>query len=123
MGLGHGLVNAVALVGEPTSTPFSIESALDAYVLDESEDRPPDGKWHPSSMFGCERKAIYQVRGVPEDGPISARLRRIFFLGTNFHQITQTRGNGSARPRGQEHQGCLPRGRHQGPAAEHRRPR
>ena len=41
-------------------------------------------------MFGCERKAIYQVRGVPEDGPISARLRRIFFLGTNFHQITQT---------------------------------
>ncbi len=70
--------------------PFSIESALDAYVLDESEDRPPDGKWHPSSMFACERKAIYQVRGVPEDEPISARLRRIFFLGTNFHQITQT---------------------------------
>jgi hypothetical protein len=74
-----------------TTTPpaFSVEQALDDHVALSEEPRLPDGKWHPSSLYGCPRKAVYEVRGVEPTNPVDARGKRVFRVGHILHNFVQ----------------------------------
>jgi len=67
----------------------SVEAVLDAHMLRTESVREPDGKWHPSSLFGCERQALYEVRGTPTSDARENKSRRILRLGTTVHEIVQ----------------------------------
>ena len=69
---------------------FSVETSLDRYVEAIAEPREPDGLWHPSSLGGCDRKALYEVRGTPKSNPPDARTRRVFRVGHLMHEFVQT---------------------------------
>ena len=62
---------------------------LDAHIRRIEKPRPPDGLWHPSSLFGCARQAVYEIRGVPQSDQRDGRSRRILRLGTTVHEIVQ----------------------------------
>lgn len=64
---------------------FTVTAALDAWIERQDEPRVPDGKWHPSGLWGCMRKAIYEIRGVPETDPRTPINRRVLFIGHQFH--------------------------------------
>ena len=68
---------------------FTVEAALDDHVAALEIPRLPDGKWHPSSIFGCDRKAIYEVRGTTPTNPPNAGSRRTFRIGHIFHSFLQ----------------------------------
>ena len=68
---------------------FSITEAVDNYISSVTEDREPDGKWHPSSMFGCTRQAIYQVRGITPTEATDAISKRRFYIGHRLHEAVQ----------------------------------
>ena len=69
---------------------FSVASALDAHVAATEDEREPDGCYHPSGLFSCERQAIYGVRGVPQTNPVDAQTKRVFRVGHELHRIVQT---------------------------------
>lgn len=70
---------------------FSVQAALDHHVAEIEEDRPADGRWHPSSLSSeCSRKAIYTFRGVEESDPADSRARRVFRVGHILHEFAQT---------------------------------
>lgn len=68
---------------------FSVEAALDAYVLSREEPRVFDGLWHASSISGCQRKAIYEMRQVEPTNPSTPKQRRVFFIGHRIHETMQ----------------------------------
>lgn len=68
---------------------FSVRAALDRYVAEKSPPRPPDGKYHPSGMFSCARKTIYELRGTQETDPRDERSHRVLFVGSRWHEIVQ----------------------------------
>lgn len=67
----------------------SVEAVLDAHIARTEKPRPPDGRWHPSSLFSCERQAVYEVRGTPPSDNRENKSRRILRLGTTVHEIVQ----------------------------------
>ena len=68
---------------------FSVADTLDQHILRTERPRPPDGLWHPSSLFSCMRQAIYEVRGVPASDPRTDKSRRILKMGSTVHEIVQ----------------------------------
>lgn len=68
---------------------FSVAGAIDRYVEANASIHPVDNLWHPSSVSGCERKAVYAVRGVEKSDPPGPQNMRVFFIGSRFHEITQ----------------------------------
>jgi len=68
---------------------FSAMAALDRYVEANASIREPDQKWHPSSIFACDRKAIYEYRGVEHSNPRTERSKRVLYIGTRWHEIVQ----------------------------------
>lgn len=71
------------------TTSFNVRSALDRYIGANQSIREPDGKWHPSGLFGCERQAIYDIRGTEPTDERDPRSKRILYTGTTFHEIVQ----------------------------------
>lgn len=69
---------------------FSVTASVDRYVSDQNEERLPDGHWHPSSLFGCERAGVYTFLGLPKSNPPGLRSLRIFRLGHLFHEFIQS---------------------------------
>lgn len=69
---------------------FSVASSLDRYVAAIETPREPDGLWHPSSLGGCDRKALYELLGVAKTNPPDARTRRVFRVGHLMHEFVQT---------------------------------
>lgn len=67
---------------------LSVAETLDAHVADLEEERLPDGQWHPSSLFGCERRAVYDFLGTEKE-PLDARTKRVFRMGHIFHELLQ----------------------------------
>lgn len=65
------------------------QQIVDDYVSSLEEERKPDGYWHPSSLFTCARRAVYEFLGV-EKPPVDARGKRIFRLGHILHEFIQT---------------------------------
>lgn len=78
-------------------TPFSVLSALNARVAAEFEEREPDGYWHPSSLFGCLRQAIYASRGTEITNPRDDRSRRVLRVGHQLHEFIQVAVNADPR--------------------------
>lgn len=68
---------------------FSVEESLDRYIAAVEKEREPDGFWHPSSISGCARQALYAFTGVPKSNPLSARTKRIFRVGHLLHEFIQ----------------------------------
>lgn len=66
-----------------------IEHALDAHVLANETSREHDGMWHPSSISGCARKAVYEMRQVQPTNPLTAKQKRVFFIGHLLHEKMQ----------------------------------
>ena len=77
-------------------TKFSVAEAVDAYIASVTEAREPDGKWHPSSMFGCVRQAIYHVRGTPITEDTDKITKRRFYIGHRLHEAVQRALEGAA---------------------------
>lgn len=69
--------------------PFSIKAALDKYIDSVTDEREPDGRWHPSSMFLCNRQAIYQVRGTERSEELDDASKRRFYIGHRLHEAVQ----------------------------------
>lgn len=68
---------------------FSVVDALDQHVASLETPREPDGTWHPSQIFGCPRKAIYEQRGTEPSDPLDDRTKRVFRVGHMFHEFVQ----------------------------------
>lgn len=68
---------------------FSVLSAIDRHVGALETERQPDGKWHPSSISGCARQAVYGFRGVPKSDERAAKSKRILRIGHILHQFAQ----------------------------------
>jgi hypothetical protein len=68
---------------------FTVTDAVNRYVESRQSLREPDGKWHPSSIFGCPREAVYSYRSTPETNPRDYRSKRTLWLGTQIHEIVQ----------------------------------
>lgn len=67
---------------------FSVATVLDSYVTELEEERLPDGFWHPSSLFGCARRAVYDYLGTPKP-PLDSRTKRVFRMGHIIHEFLQ----------------------------------
>lgn len=68
---------------------FTAATSVDNWIETVASIREPDGKWHPSSLFTCERQAVYEVRGTPPSNDKDNRNKRILHLGTTWHQVIQ----------------------------------
>ncbi len=68
---------------------FSVADALDGYVAALEEERLPDGFLHPSGLFGCARRAVYEFTGTPKSDPPDARAKRVFRVGNILHEFAQ----------------------------------
>jgi CRISPR/Cas system-associated exonuclease Cas4 (RecB family) len=68
---------------------FSVKDAVDLYIDSVAEEREPDGKLHPSSMFGCLRQVVYLLRGNVSSNPIDNASKRRFYIGHRLHEVVQ----------------------------------
>lgn len=68
---------------------FTFSQAINGYVARRESVREPDGKWHPSSLYGCPRQVIYGLRGTPETNPRDDRSKRTLWLGSRIHEWVQ----------------------------------
>lgn len=68
---------------------FSVAASLDRYVESLHEEREPDGYWHPSSISGCLRQALYAFRGTDITNPRDPRSKRILRIGHVVHEFVQ----------------------------------
>lgn len=83
-----------ARVPVTTSTTFVppanfLTDLIDEHIEALEEPREPDGKWHPSSYWGCDRKVIYEVRGVEQTNPADVVSKRRFRIGHILHEFVQ----------------------------------
>lgn len=62
---------------------------LDAHFEAIASVREPDGFFHPSSMTGCDRLAVYEKTGTPKSDEKSIRNIRIMANGTRMHAEIQ----------------------------------
>lgn len=62
---------------------------LDAHFEAIASVREPDGFFHPSSMSGCDRLAVYEKTGTPKSDAKSIRNVRIMANGTRMHAEIQ----------------------------------
>lgn len=65
------------------------QELVDSIWMERYEDRPPDGKLHPSSLSNCERQAVYNARGEAVTDPTEMRSIRIMGRGTQMHEEIQ----------------------------------
>jgi hypothetical protein len=72
-----------------TSLPLSVTAALDDYIESVEEPREPDGKYHPSQFWGCDRQTIYALRGVERSNPPDKISKRRFKIGHTLHELIQ----------------------------------
>jgi hypothetical protein len=69
--------------------PISVSDALDNYIAQTRDEREPDGYYHPSSMWLCDRATILAVRGVVVSHPADALAKRTFEIGHLMHRLVQ----------------------------------
>jgi len=68
---------------------FTVAQALNEYIRSTSKPRQPDGMWHPSGLYGCDRKTIYEVRGTAPTDDRDDRSYRILEVGQIMHDFIQ----------------------------------
>lgn len=72
-----------------TSLPVSVTKALDDYIESIEEPREPDGKYHPSQFWFCDRQTMYALRGVERTNPPDKKSKRRFKIGHILHELVQ----------------------------------
>ena len=68
---------------------FTVAQALNEYIRATAKPRKPDGMWHPSGLYGCDRKTIYEVRGTAPTDDRDDRSYRILEVGQIMHDFIQ----------------------------------
>jgi hypothetical protein len=68
---------------------FTFTDAVDRYVQARESVREPDGKWHPSALYGCPRQVIYEHRGTTPSNPRNNKSKRTLWLGSRYHEWVQ----------------------------------
>ena len=68
---------------------FTVAQALNEYIRSTAKPRKPDGMWHPSGLYGCDRKTIYEVRGTAPTDDRDDRSYRILEVGQIMHDFIQ----------------------------------
>lgn len=67
-----------------------IDGILRARHQREQEERGSDaGEWHPSSLTGCERAAVYSFTGTPASNETTPRSMAVLQAGTDIHDLIQ----------------------------------
>jgi CRISPR/Cas system-associated exonuclease Cas4 (RecB family) len=67
-----------------------LDSALRRRHEAEQAERGSDaGEWHPSSLTGCERAAVYSYTGTPVSNETTPRSMAVLQRGTDVHNIIQ----------------------------------
>lgn len=67
-----------------------IEEALDAYLLATADEREPDGYFHPSSLFSCDRMAVYEQTGMPRSDAKAGKDYIPLEMGKLIHTLLQS---------------------------------
>lgn len=67
-----------------------ISGALDAYLLATADEREPDGFFHPSSLFQCDRMAVYEQTGVPRSDGKTGSDYIPLEMGKLIHTLLQS---------------------------------
>jgi hypothetical protein len=63
-----------------------IQKRYDKHQEERGSDK---GEWHPSSLTGCPRAAVYDYKGYEESDPTEMRSMRIMDRGTEVHEFIQ----------------------------------
>lgn len=71
-----------------TSIPKAAD-VLDEYIAHIDEERVPDGKFHPSSLWMCDRQAVMVARGEKQSNPPDSQTKRVFKIGKIIHEFIQ----------------------------------
>mgnify|MGYP000084204223 CR=1 FL=1 len=66
-----------------------IAGALDSYLVATDEERKPDGFFHPSGLFSCDRLAVYEQRGFPRTDDKKPEEHRPLVMGKLIHELLQ----------------------------------
>jgi CRISPR/Cas system-associated exonuclease Cas4 (RecB family) len=66
-----------------------VAKALDEHVAALEEERLPDGRWHPSSLWTCARAAVMGHRAIPVTNKPDAQAKRVFRIGHMYHALVQ----------------------------------
>lgn len=62
---------------------------LDEYLKALDSGREADGKFHPSSLWMCDRQAVMTARGEKKSNPPDAKSLRVFKVGHLIHELIQ----------------------------------
>lgn len=68
---------------------IKIERLVDEYIESVTDEREPDGMYHPSSMFLCNRQVLYGVRSTPKTEDVDLVSKRRFYIGHTLHEVVQ----------------------------------
>lgn len=69
--------------------PIKTVDVIEAYIESVTDERVPDGMYHPSGMFLCDRQVIYGVRGETVTNPPDIGSKRKFYIGHRLHEVVQ----------------------------------
>jgi len=67
-----------------------MDQALDEYVRAQTAPRPWDGGYHPSGLFGCDRKVVYGLRDTPRPDTWKPGANRALLVGNTLGPVLQT---------------------------------
>lgn len=65
----------------------TFETLFDAYVESVTEDRDQDGRLHPSGLFFCDRRTVYDLRRTPREATTGSK--RPLLVGKVLHEQMQ----------------------------------
>jgi len=85
----EGVTMLVPIVDHSVSVPFSIDTALDAYTRKRTGPRANDLAYHPSGLFGCDRKVVYDVRDTPKPDTWKPGGNRPLLIGNVLGPVLQ----------------------------------
>ena len=66
-----------------------LQPIIDQHFISIKEPREPDGLYHPSSLTGCDRQAVYERTGTEKTDDTQVRNIRIMARGTQMHSEVQ----------------------------------
>lgn len=69
------------------ATPFTFDAAFEEYVESVSGDRERDARYHPSGLYFCDRRQIYDVRMTPREA--TSGSKRPLLIGKVLHEQMQ----------------------------------
>jgi hypothetical protein len=68
---------------------FSLDAALDDYTEKRTGPRDGDGYYHPSSIYQCDRKVIYDIRDTPREDAFRPGDNRPLLIGNILGPVLQ----------------------------------